>query len=249
MVSLRLDLHVHTRVSPDALDVPERVVEAARAMGLNGIAITDHDRGGAYRHLCELGLADASGLPVDGFLVVPGVEVSTNEGHVIVLGAAFETPAVPGGITSQTLVRMAHAKGLLAVAAHPFERSRSGVGQSTLERVPFDAIEVFNSKTLEPGANVKAAAWASQHRLPSVAGSDAHFADTVGRAHTILEAREFSVAGVLEAIKAGHTAIHAGLHTPRELARYWARGWLTRPWVAEWVGRGVVKWGGRRAAA
>jgi predicted metal-dependent phosphoesterase TrpH len=243
MPQVRIDCHVHTRVSPDALDAPERMVDAARAVGLDGIAITDHDRAGAYEHLCERGLADPRGHAVDGFLVIPGVEVSTRQGHVIVLGATFATPDRPGGIDAAALVRDVHEQSLLAVAAHPFERSRAGVGQSVLERVGFDAIEVFNSKSLEPGANIRAAAWACRLRLPALAGSDAHFAETVGRAHTLVDTRELSVAAVLEAVRAGRTAIHAASHTPAEIARYWARGWFTRPWVADWIGRAAARTG------
>jgi predicted metal-dependent phosphoesterase TrpH len=237
MPRVRIDLHVHTRVSPDALDRPEALVRAARDRGLDGIAITDHDRGCAYNQLVDLGLADRTGEPVDGFLVIPGVEVSTKQGHVLVLGEAFSSPARAGGITAEALVHRARDRGLFTVAAHPFDRCRSGVGKSVLDRVPFDAVEVFNSKSLEPGSNLRAALYARQHGLPGVAGSDAHFADTIGRAHTIVDCTHFTTKGVLAALRLGQTAIHAGVHTPAELARYWVRGWFTRPWLADWACR------------
>lgn len=237
MVTRRVDFHVHTRVSPDALDRPEAVVDAARAAGLDAIAITDHDRSSAYTRLCDLGLADPHGNPVDGFLVIPGVEVSCVEGHVLVIGATFDTPdAIPA---SQALA-MAHARGAIAAAAHPFDRLRSGVGHATLRRVAFDAVETWNSKTIEAGSNRAAGEFARAHALPEIGGSDAHFAAALGRAHTLVSCDEFTVKGVLEAVLAHRTRVVPGAHSTRELLRYWGRGWLTRPWVFDMARRGAA---------
>ncbi len=233
----RVDFHVHTRVSPDALDRPEAVVEAARHAGLDAIAITDHDRSAAYSRLCALGLADPSGAPVDGFLVIPGVEVSCIEGHVLVLGTTFDTPEpIPAAEAAQ----LAHARGAIAAAAHPFDRLRSGVGQATLEAVPFDAVEAWNSKTIEPGSNRSAGEFAAAHGLPVIAGSDAHFAAAVGRAHTLVTCDEFNVAGVLRAVAAHRTELVPGAHSTREMLRYWGRGCFTRPWVFDMARRSAT---------
>lgn len=248
MRGVRIDFHVHTRVSPDGLDAPEAVVAAARDAGLDAIAITDHDRAGAYRRLVELGLADPSGRPVDGFLVLPGVEVSTTAGHVLVLGAAIDTPARRGGLSPQQLARRVRAMRVaggdappLLVAAHPMDRTRSGVGEAIVAANGlFDAVEVFNSKTLDRSANTRAGVLAAGLGLPAIAGSDAHNASLVGRAHTVVDAAELTVAGVLAAVRAGRSGIVEGFHTPGEVAAYIARGWLTRPWLADWAGRAAV---------
>jgi predicted metal-dependent phosphoesterase TrpH len=232
-----VDFHVHTRVSPDALDRPETVVEAARRAGLDAIAITDHDRSAAYARLCELGLADPSGRPVDGFLVIPGVEVSCVEGHVLVLGATFDSPESP--LASEAVER-AHELGAIAAAAHPFDRLRSGVGLATLQRVAFDAVEAWNSKTIEAGSNRSAGEFARSHGLPVIGGSDAHFAAALGRAHTLVTCDDFSVRGVLRAVLAHRTQVVPGAHSTRELLRYWGRGWLTRPWVFDMARRSAA---------
>ena len=80
----RFDLHVHSFFSKDATGSPESLIEAALAKGLSGIAITDHDTCEAHAYL------KAKPLP-EGFLVVPGVEVSTAEGHLLCLGAVSYT--------------------------------------------------------------------------------------------------------------------------------------------------------------
>ena len=234
MPRYRLDMHVHTRVSPDGLDLPEKVVDAAVRAGLDGIVITDHDRGDAYDRLVELGLADPSGEPVNGFLVVPGVEVSCNEGHVLVIGAAWSAPA---GLLAREVALRAHEQGALCVAPHPFDRFRSGVGRTTLDEVSFDAIEVCNSKTLDMRSNTLAAEYAEKTALPGLAGSDAHEAATVGRAHTLVDAERLSVRAVVNAVAAGEVEVVHGLHTRGEIARYLARGWVTRPWLVDWASR------------
>jgi predicted metal-dependent phosphoesterase TrpH len=235
--SYRVDFHVHTRVSPDALDRPETVVDAARRQGLDAIAITDHDRSAAYSRLCDLGLADPAGRPVDGLLVIPGVEVSCLEGHVLVLGATFDSP---GPITAAQAVATAHARGAIAAAAHPFDRFRSGVGIATLGRVGFDAVEAWNSKTIERHSNDSARAFALEHDLPMIGGSDAHFAAAVGRACTLVTCDEFTAAGVLSAVRSRRTEIVPGAHSAREILRYWGRGWLTRPWLFDMARRGAA---------
>ena len=75
----RFDLHVHSFFSKDATGSPESLIAAAMAKGLSGIAITDHDSCGAHEYLKD------HPAPA-GFLVVPGVEVSTAEGHLLCLG-------------------------------------------------------------------------------------------------------------------------------------------------------------------
>lgn len=232
-----LDLHVHSRVSPDALDAPELLVDAARRAGLDGIAITDHDRGGAYHRLVRAGLADPSGRPVDGFLVIPGVEVSSLQGHILVLGATFDARV---GVAASEVCRLARRLGALSIAAHPFDVTRSGVGGPALDRLPVDAIEGWNSKTVDRRSNAAARDYAAQRGLPVVAGSDAHFAATVGRACTRVDAPELTVEGVLSGIRAGRTELVEGLHTAREIAKYWAQGWFTRPWLFDLAKRTAV---------
>lgn len=234
-----IDFHVHTSVSPDGLDDPVRVVEAAKRAGLRGIAVTDHDRRGAFDALVEAGLADRGGGAVDGFLVIPGVEVSTIEGHVLVIGTSWDAPA---GMTCEEVVRIAHDRGAVVVAAHPFDRTRSGVGRSTLDRVDFDAVEVFNSKSIDRRSNDDARGYAERHGMVGIGGSDAHMAGVVGRAHTVVEAEELSVACVVSAVRAGRVEVVEGVHTWVEVLSYWLRGWVAGGWLRDWLPRCAAGW-------
>lgn len=80
------DLHVHTTAS-DGLFTPSQVIEKAVRAGLKGIAITDHDT--------VDGIAEAIGCAAQypGFVVVPGIELNTNQDqqsvHVLGYGMDF----------------------------------------------------------------------------------------------------------------------------------------------------------------
>ena len=101
----RFDLHVHSFFSGDAASSPEELVAAARAKGLAGIAITDHNSCESAEYCLRHGLAREDGMPVDGFLIVPGVEVSTAEGHLLCIGVTmplmigiFQSSRIASGI-------------------------------------------------------------------------------------------------------------------------------------------------------
>jgi len=178
------DLHIHTQWS-DGDDL-ERVLEQALAMRLDAIAITDHDAiEGAFEarrrvHQRRWPLA-----------VIPGVEVSSADGHI---GALFVMKTFPVGLSAEETVRLIHEAGGIAVAHHPYvprfiERAlRIKLGCGDLIRsVPFDAVECTNAV---PGRgvnyNIATIEALRQHHIPvAVTGSsDAHHAAFVGKGKT-----------------------------------------------------------------
>ncbi|HSR24954.1 MAG TPA: PHP domain-containing protein [Candidatus Eisenbacteria bacterium] len=62
-----IDLHTHSNAS-DGTDDPAALVRAARAAGLDVVALTDHDTVGGW--------AEASAAVPDGLTLVPGAEIS-----------------------------------------------------------------------------------------------------------------------------------------------------------------------------
>ena len=82
MPKLKIDLHVHTNHSDSSSSV-KKILESAEKKGLDGIAITDHSTTDAY--------TEASMLATD-LLIIPGVEVETDEGHVLILGISNLPP-------------------------------------------------------------------------------------------------------------------------------------------------------------
>lgn len=196
----RFDLHTHSFFSPDAADSPERLIAAAKARGLSGIAITDHDTCEAHADLIAKGLERADGGAVDGFLIVPGVEVSTSDGHLLCLGATL--PAMAGKPSAE-VVEAIHARGGLAIPAHPYDRWRSGIREAVLDRAPFDGLEVFNAAVSSRSYNVQARAYAERRGLSMTASSDAHHASAVGVSTTVFEMETLTLASLLAALRRG----------------------------------------------
>ncbi len=201
----RFDFHVHSWYSPDAADAPEALIAAARACGLSGLAITDHDRIGAHEYLLEKGLERSDGLPVDGFLVIPGVEVSTAEGHLLCLGVLLPPrkrhPAAE-------VVAEVESLGGIAIPAHPFDGWRAGIRPPSLDTLPIRHLETFNAAVTSRRYNQEAKSYAAARDLIPLAGSDAHHASAVGTAHTALDLPSLSLANVLNALRSGPTSPH-----------------------------------------
>lgn len=198
----RFDPHVHTFFSADAASSPEKLIAAAREKGLDGIVLTDHNTCEAVDYCLENGLMNPEGTPVDGFLVVPGVEVSTADGHLLCIGTRLPDLI---GIPAIEVEAEILAAGGVAVPAHPYDKWRAGIREEILDRMQTPVIEVFNAAVTSRAYNRQATAYAEAHGKVGTAGSDAHHASAVGTASSAYELDEFSVAGLLRAIVRGGT--------------------------------------------
>jgi len=196
-MSFNIDLHTHTFFSGDGVSSPEENIAAARAKGLHGFAVTDHNTCDAITYLLDEGLMREDGLPVDNFLIIPGVEVSTEEGHLLCIGATL--PYLKGK-PAREVCEVIHENGGLAIPPHAYDLFRAGIRYETLETLPIDALEVFNAATTLRRYNEHAFRYAQGRGLPMTAASDAHHSEALGTAYTILETEDFSVKGVLAQI-------------------------------------------------
>jgi predicted metal-dependent phosphoesterase TrpH len=159
------DIHTHTTCS-DGVNSVEEVVAHARKLGLAGIAVTDHNTlDGALR---------AMKLAGPDLKVIPGFEVSAKEGHILVLGV---TELIPKKIPAAEVVERAHELGGIAIAAHPYDVIRGGVGK-LISSVDFDAVEVCNGRTLLEWRSSRKVA--ERAHLNMVGGSDAHSLQEMG---------------------------------------------------------------------
>jgi hypothetical protein len=218
-MTLRIDLHVHSFFSADGVSSPEDLIASARAAGLHGFAITDHNTCDAVGYMVERGLMRDDGQPVDGFLIVPGIEVTTADGHLLCLGCTL--PSSLKGMPAAEVCRLARAAGGMAVAPHPYDLFRAGIRESVLDALPLDGLEVFNAATTLKRHNRKAYDYALRRGLPMTAGSDAHHAGAVGVACTILETDDFSVRGVLGAMQRGTELEQQYLSTRQTIRKTW----------------------------
>jgi hypothetical protein len=202
---LSVELHSHSELSYDGRDPIELLLEQAEAVGLDALAITDHDE-------IEASLAAAAEAQEYDLVGIPGMEVSSAAGHILALGVEELIPA--GRSFDETLDRIRDAGGI-AVVPHPFQKSRHGVAPHvTREQLAeADAIEVYNSRLFTGRSNRQAEQFAREYDLPMTAGSDAHIAEMVGQAVTEVDAYHRSVDSILDAIVEGRTSV-VGKRTP-----------------------------------
>ena len=187
---IRADLHVHTIFSPDSSIPPKTLVETLLVHPfIKAVAVTDHNTVRGYFKVREL----AGAYP--DLLIIPGVEVSTVEGDVILLGVA-EVPPQPW--TVENVIDFAHSRGGLVVAAHPYRAY--GLGDSA-KKYSIDAVEVLNGGCPRQ-LNMLAEELAKAMGLPGVGGSDAHRVDELWTVYTEIQAST-DLDDVLRAIKRG----------------------------------------------
>ncbi|MBI2580100.1 MAG: PHP domain-containing protein [Candidatus Aenigmarchaeota archaeon] len=201
---MRMELHCHTthshgtKVYYDGVNTPEEIVKGAKAKGLDAIVITDHNT--------MFGANEAVKYAKKySVLVIKGEEISSAGGDITALG--IQEVIRPKLNAEETIDRI-HQQGGIAVAVHPFAIKEIGLGEKSSV---CDAVEVFNSLSIDRLANRRARKFAERMNLNMVAGSDAHCREMLGNGMTIVKAD--SEEGALKAIRKGRTEIEAR-HTP-----------------------------------
>ena len=187
---LRVDIHMHTRFSPDSGAPPASIVARCLETGLNCIAITDHNTLDGALEVRDLA----------PFQVIVGEEVKSADGDIIGLFLEHE---VPKGLTAADTVRAIRKQGGLVLVPHPFDRFRASAieDDALLDILPeVDALEAFNAHNLLMRDNDRAAALCREKDLMAVAVSDSHTPLELGR--TYMETSEFdgTPAGFKEAL-------------------------------------------------
>jgi hypothetical protein len=180
---IKVDLHVHSCFS-DGSETPEFLVEYSRKVGLDLIAITDHDTSeGAVR--------------VRGKALL-GQEVTTEHGHVVII--CNFPPDPPRRLYD--LLDYADQNSCVLFPSHPFDVTRAGIGKvifQIIDRIKF--VEIYNSKA-PPSSNGRAKNLAVSKGLIGLANSDAHVKEALGSAYNLVDS-EARPEDVLEALLRG----------------------------------------------
>lgn len=169
----KVDLHTHTIYSKDSLTRAEALIERARSLGLDRIAVTEHNR--------LDGALAAKRLAPD--LVIVGEEIKTTHGEII---AYFVQEKVPKGLSPQETIARLRAQGAVISIPHPLDSLRgSAMGLANVLTIidAVDALETLNARCVRSQDNVAAAELARKHGKLVTAGSDAHIPFEVGRCY------------------------------------------------------------------
>jgi hypothetical protein len=186
MPLLKLDLHVHTVRSYDAHTRREDLPAIIKGRGLDGVAVTEHN------------IFDPPSF--DDALVLPGVEISSRDGHIIALGInEMVQPKLPADDT----IRRIHNQDGVAIVPHPYDPVCQCIKIARLKTRP-DAVETVNADALPFYiSNWLARRDAVKFKLPQVGGSDSHIPQTIGDAYTLIDAKSRDLKDILNGIRCG----------------------------------------------
>jgi predicted metal-dependent phosphoesterase TrpH len=175
------DIHMHTTASDGFATVEQVLDQIARLGTLSVAAITDHD-------VLDASLWAYSQRARYDFDIIPGVEVSSADGHVLAL---WVTQPIDAGMSLGETAAAIHEQCGVAILAHPFETTVSARAvwrhlrnPGLIREAGIDAIEVHNAGTLTPRSNALARRLARHLQLPMTGGSDAHSLKAIGRGRT-----------------------------------------------------------------
>jgi predicted metal-dependent phosphoesterase TrpH len=193
---IQADLHIHTTYSSDSTVTPKALVEQLVAHNsVKVAAITDHDT------VKGLSVALKLASVYSDILIIPGVEISTLQGDLLVLGTE-EIPPKPW--TVESVIDFAQEGDFVSVVAHPYREY--GMGDSA-RNYKVDAIEILNGES-SPFANKLAQDLAKLMGLPGLAGSDAHRPSELYSVYTEVQA-SLDIDEILKALKKGSVSTHS----------------------------------------
>ena len=181
-------MHVHTEGSPDAHTKIKDLPQLIRKKGLDGVAITEHNR--------------FNPPEFNDTIILPGVEVSSAEGHIIALGVK---ELIPANLSADETIQRIRDQNGVAIVPHPYDPVCECVKISRLRTLP-DAIETMNADALSfTFSNWLARRDARRFNLPEVGGSDSHIPESIGDCYTLVESPTRRVPDILAAIQSGKT--------------------------------------------
>jgi predicted metal-dependent phosphoesterase TrpH len=166
---VRVDLHLHSNYSHDGQSSLEELIQRCAEIGLDRIALTDHNTVEGAQALADLAPD----------LAIIGEEAKTREGEVIGL---FITRRLPPYLRPEEVMDLVHEMGGLTYIPHPLDRHRANFRLERLVDLAdrIDIIETYNA-WCEPAENQAAGRLATELGKVAATGSDAHAAQELGR--------------------------------------------------------------------
>ncbi|MCH8915573.1 MAG: PHP domain-containing protein [Thaumarchaeota archaeon] len=204
---IKTELHCHNSFSnfhlgykepPYDCDISIRdQLEQSYELGLDAIFVTNHNTLDGYNQLLEYKNDHTKFKNIDVF---PAEEITTDTGaHVLAYGIY---DAIPPGISLDEIIDEVRKQGGVSSAPHPF----SMIDALRDSAKKCDMVEVFNSNNVDLLSNTRAAQFALDNNMISVAGSDSHVLSTIGRCVNVIDS-ENNLDDILHAMKHGRIEI------------------------------------------
>ena len=226
------DLHMHTIYSYDGTASVPSVLTRAKKIGLDVIAITDHDEIDGSLKALEL-------APAYGVEVIPGMEVTTAEGDLLALNV---TEKIQRDMSLIETVLKVGKLGGFCIAPHPMaggigmkSLSASSIRKALREREAariLIGIETYNATTIDKMSNHYAHILGESLDIAKLGNSDAHIVEAIGLCMT--EFAGHTAKDLLKAIRTGRTTIHK--------KKEWNSIRILGSWAANYVGSAFTRW-------
>lgn len=199
---MKFDLHMHTRrYSPDSDINPFELLVQAKAAGLDGIVLTEHDCLWPEDELEELRAAHPD------LVVLGGIEVSARDGDVLCYGVS-DSKSLRRGIGWRDLCREVHAQGGVCVAAHPFRWGQEFDVIWKKQQPELDGLELMSNNMDRELRRKAAQFFATTDVLAGLGNSDAHQDGVVGCCYTAFSIPVRNNAELIAAIRGRHSSAH-----------------------------------------
>ena len=225
------DLHMHTIYSYDGTASVSAVVKQAKQIGLDVIAITDHDEIKGSLKALEL-------APKYGIEVIPGVEVTTGEGDLLALNV---TENIERGLPLIETILKVRDLGGFCIAPHPTAR---GLGMKSLSAHAIIkslhnseaartliGIETYNATAIDKMSNRHAHRLCERLGLAKLGNSDAHILETIGLGMT--EFPGHTASDLIKSIRHGKTVVHK--------QQPWNSAYILLRWAARYIASSFVR--------
>lgn len=197
---MRFDLHVHTTLSSCSQLRLDDILRNAKAKGLDGVCITDHQT-------MDVMLEVQEGIQQDGLCIIAGMEYATTDGDFLIFGPFND---LPENLSARELLQRVNEAGGVAVAAHPFREGRRTSAEIIAEEYCC-IIEGRNGR--DNGNGIKRAAeWKEQYNVQLVGGSDAHTLEELGKSFTIFEQPIRNKEEFITALRSGRYRVECNTH-------------------------------------
>ena len=186
---LKIDLHIHSKYSEDANGNPKEIIQSLKKKGINGMCITDHNN--------VKGGLEALKISPKNFIVIPGSEISTLDGHILALNIKENIP--PKQKIEITIDQIID-KGGIPIVPHLL-RNMSGIKKRKLNFIKdkINAIEIFNSCS-QPKTNLKMSKIARYYNYGGTGGSDTHEPQYAGYGYTTIDTSDYNIDNIISLI-------------------------------------------------